>query len=331
MAYDKALISSILRQLEQQHDRCEAEAESRRYQLTMDIPRLAEIDHELRGTAAKAMRIAFESNNTDAAIEQLKQRNLALQAEKRQLLLDNGYPADYLAVTVSCPICRDTGYDGNRLCTCVKRRAAELQKQNLSTLLPVDKETFSTFRLDYYSSQPDSRFGLSPRQMAQANLQRCHSFAEHFGSSYENLLLFGSAGLGKTFLSSCIARTVTERGFSVTYDTAISIFDQYNSVKFRTGDPSAASHAVERFRHADLLIVDDLGTEMPSAFHISCLYDLISRRLMSRKPTILSTNLLPAELESRYSQAIASRILGEFTQLRFIGSDIRRIRKQQRL
>ena len=179
MAYDKALISSILRQLEQQHDRCEAEAESRRYQLTMDIPRLAEIDRELRGTAAKAMRIAFESNNTDAAIEQLKQRNLALQAEKRQLLLDNGYPADYLAVTVSCPICRDTGYDGNRLCTCVKRRAAELQKQNLSTLLPVDKETFSTFRLDYYSSQPDSRFGLSPRQMAQANLQRCHSFAEH--------------------------------------------------------------------------------------------------------------------------------------------------------
>lgn len=129
MAYDKALISSILRQLEQQHDRYEAEAESRRYQLTMDIPRLAEIDRELRSTAAKAMRIAFESNNTNAAIEQLKQRNLDLQAEKRQLLLDNGYPADYLAVTVSCPICRDTGYDGNHLCTCVKRRAAEMQKQ----------------------------------------------------------------------------------------------------------------------------------------------------------------------------------------------------------
>ena len=124
MAYDKALISSILRQLEQQHDRYEAEAESRRYQLSADIPRLAEIDRELRGTAAKAMRIAFESNNTDAAIEQLKQRNLALQAEKRKLLLDNGYPADYLTVTVSCPICRDTGYDGSRLCTCVKRRAA---------------------------------------------------------------------------------------------------------------------------------------------------------------------------------------------------------------
>ena len=245
--------------------------------------------------------------------------------------MDNGYPADYLTVTVSCPICRDTGYDGSRLCACVKRRAAEIQKQDLSTLLPVDKETFSTFRLDYYSSQPDSRFGLSPRQMAQANLQRCRSFAEHFGSSYENLLLYGSAGLGKTFLSSCIARTVTERGFSVTYDTAISIFDQYNAAKFRTGDPAAAAHAVERFRSADLLIIDDLGTEMPSSFHTSCLYDLISRRLMSRKPTILSTNLLPAELENRYSQAIASRILGEFTQLRFIGSDIRRIRKQQRL
>lgn len=331
MAYDRALISSILRQMEHRHDQYEAEAESRRYQLTAAIPRLGEIDRELRSTAAKAMRIAFESNNTAAEIETLKQKNLALQAEKQKLLLQNGYPADYLVVAMDCPVCRDTGYHGSKLCDCVKRQAAEIQKKNLSSLLPVERETFETFRLDYYGTQPDSRFGIAPREMARFNFQKCMQFAEQFGSSYENLLLYGSAGLGKTFLSSCIARRVTERGFSVTYDTAISIFDQYNSVKFKSGDVSAATQALDRFHSADLLIVDDLGTEMPNAFHISCLYDLLNRRLMRRLPTILSTNLLPDELEGRYSAAIASRILGEFTQLRFIGEDIRKIRKKQRL
>lgn len=331
MAYDHALISSILRQLERQRDRYESEAEQRRYQLTQAIPRLGEIDRELRATAAKAMRIAFASDNTSEEIEALKQRNLMLQAEKRSLMLQHGYPADYLAVAADCPICRDTGYHGSKLCDCVKRRAADIQKKNLSSLLPVDKETFETFRLDYYSTQPDNRFSIAPREMAKFNFQKCTRFADQFGASYENLLLYGSAGLGKTFLSSCIARRVTERGFSVTYDTSISIFDQYNSVKFKSGDFSSASQALERFHSSDLLIVDDLGTEMPSAFHTSCLYDLLSRRLMRRLPTILSTNLLPDELEARYSPAIASRILGEFTQLRFIGDDIRKIRKKQRL
>ena len=330
MAYDKALISQILRQLEQQRQQHEAEAEERRYRLTRTIPRLGEIDRELRATSAKAMRIAFESENTDRAIAALRDRNLALQDEKRRILLQNGYPADYLAVACDCPNCRDTGYVENGLCSCVRQRVAAEQKKNLSSLLPVDRETFDTFRLEYYSTQPDNRFGISPREMAKSNYHRCASFAEHFGASYENLSLYGASGLGKTFLSSCIARRVTDRGFSVTYDTAISIFDQYNHVKFGNGDFSAASQALLRFRSADLLIIDDLGTEMPGAFHTSCLYDLLSRRLMARLPIILSTNLLPDELEKRYSAAIASRILGEFTQLRFIGSDIRKIRKKQR-
>lgn len=331
MAYDRALISSVLRQMEHRHAEYEAEAENRHYQLTAAIPRLGEIDRELRSTAAKAMRIAFESNNTAAEIDALREKNLALQAEKRNVLRQHGYPAEYLAVKVDCPLCHDSGYCGSKLCDCVKRQAAEQQKKKLSSLLPVERETFETFHLDYYSTQPDARFGISPRQMAQFNFQKCIQFADQVGASYENLLLYGSAGLGKTFLSSCIARRVTEQGFSVTYDTAISIFDQYNQVKFRSGDITAANQALEQFHSVDLLILDDLGTEMPTAFHTSCLYDLLNHRLMRRKPTILSTNLLPDELEGRYSVAIASRILGEFTQLRFIGDDIRKIRKKQRL
>jgi DNA replication protein DnaC len=331
MAYDKALTATILRQLEHSREQRAAELEEHRYTLAREIPQIAQIDRELRQTSARAMRIAFESNNTDIKIEALKQRNLELQQEKRRLMLAAGYPADYLTLHFDCPICQDTGYADKQLCTCVKRKVVQAQKKALSSLLPIDRETFATFQLDYYSDIPDNNLGCSPRDMARINLRQCQSFSEQFGAAYSNLLLYGSAGLGKTFLSSCIARRVTERGFSVAYDTAIAIFDHCNSVTFGGGDPAASGAALRRYRSADLLIIDDVGTEMPSAFHTASFYDLLNGRFMRRLPIILSTNLLPNQLESRYSPAIASRILGEFTQLRFIGDDIRRLRKRQRM
>ena len=330
MAYDRALISAILRDMELERQRKAAEIEDRVALLEQRIPRIAEINRELRRTSARAMRIAFTSNNTDAEIGRLREHNEALQAEKKRLMCAAGYPADYLTMKPNCPRCGDSGYVENTLCSCVKQKAAQKQKQELSSLLPIDKETFTTFRLDYYSDRLDSNLRCSPRDMARLNMQKCISFAENFGKNSDNLILYGSSGLGKTFLSSCIARRVTERGFSVTYDTAISIFDQYNAAKFG-GDTERANRALQRYRSADLLIVDDLGTEMSNAFYTACLYDLLNGRLMRKQPTILSTNLLPNQLESRYTGAIASRILGEFTQLRFIGEDIRKIQKRQRM
>lgn len=328
MAYDKVLVSAILRDMERERQRRTDEIEHRMYLLEQSIPRIGEIDRELRKTSARAMRIAFTSQNTDEEISRLRERNEALQTEKKRLMCAAGYPADYLTEKPNCPLCKDSGYVEHTLCDCVKRKAIQLQKKELSSLLPIDRENFAAFRLEYYSNRPDSNLGYSPRDMARLNMQKCISFAEHFGTNSDNLVLYGSSGLGKTFLSSCIAQRVIERGFSVVYDTAISIFDQYNVVKFG-GDTERAKRALMRYRSADLLIVDDLGTEMPSAFHTSCLYDLLNGRLMRKKPMILSTNLLPNQLESRYSGAIASRILGEFTQLRFIGEDIRKIQKRQ--
>ena len=330
MAYEKALISAILRDMEREKQKKTAEIEDRAYVLAQRIPRIGQIDRELRKTSARAMRIAFTSENTDADISRLRERNQALQEERKRLMCAAGYPEDYLTVKPNCPYCKDTGYVAQTLCSCVKQKAAQLQKKELSSLLPVDKETFETFRLEYYSERPDSNLGCSPRDMARLNMQKCIDFAEHFGTNSDNLILCGSSGLGKTFLSSCIARRVTERGFSVTYDTAISVFEQYNTAKFG-GDIMRAKQALNRYRNADLLIVDDLGTEMPGAFHTSCLYDLLNGRMMRGLPTILSTNLLPNQLESRYSGAIASRILGGFIQLRFIGEDIRKIQKRQRM
>lgn len=322
---DKAILSAVLRRMERRRADHEAQAEQRRWEVVSSIPRIGQINRELKGTAIRAVRTAFASGEDSAAsIEALRVKNLALQQEKRELLARHGYPANYLAPVTDCEQCKDTGYVGSKLCECVRRQCAEEQTRQLSTILPIESENFSTFSLDYYSSTADRRIGSSPRYAMENNLSECRAFADEFGSHERNLLLYGSTGLGKTFLSSCIARAVSEHGFSVAYDTAISIFDHYNTVKFGGAAFEQSSAALEKYKNADLLIIDDLGTEMTTSFTISSLYDLINRRLMEHRPMIINTNLQPPMLEKRYSEAIASRILGQFIQLRFLGTDIRK-------
>jgi DNA replication protein DnaC len=330
MAYDKTILSAVLRQLEVTRSEHQADADARRWQLYERIPRLRAIDRELQSTSARAIRIALDSGgDPEDAIGQLRDRNLALQEEKRSLLLQNGLSPDYLTPAADCPLCADTGYRDGSLCSCVRSKYAAEQTRRLSTILPIETDTFDSFRFDYYSNTVDQRLGSSPRYIMHNNFNLCREFADSFGSKTENLLLFGSSGLGKTFLSACIARVVSERGFSVAYDTSIHIFSHFEEVKFNGANAEQAALSLEKYRSADLLILDDLGTEMGTAFTTSCLYDLLNTRLMKHQPIIINTNLMPNELEKRYSPAVASRILGEFTLLRFLGEDIRRIRQRE--
>ncbi len=200
----------------------------------------------------------------------------------------------------------------------------------LSTILPIEDQNFDTFHLEYYSDAPDARMGISARENMEYNRELCVEYAHHFGRQSPNLLLFGSTGLGKTFLSTCIAKTVAESGFSVAYDTAIHVLGCYESVKFNGADAAEAQRAIRKYERADLLILDDLGTEMTTAFTTSVFYSLINTRLMARRAMIINTNLLPDEFGRRYSAAVASRLLGDFTQLRFFGDDIRLIKKHGR-
>ena len=162
----------------------------------------------------------------------------------------------------------------------------------------------------------------SPLENIRVNLFECKAYARNFGENSPNLLLYGSTGLGKTFLSTCVAEAVSARGFSVAYDTAINIIAAYETIKFGNGERAA------RYERADLLIIDDMGTEMGTAFTVSALYNLINNRLMAHRPMIVNTNLLPDELKKRYSPAVASRLLGEFKQLRFFGDDIRMLKSR---
>lgn len=331
MGYDKQIISDLLRELEARRDARERMLSERRQQVYARIPRVRQIDEILRGTAASVLRAALESGDDPAeAIEQLRGQNLALQHERVRLLMDHGLPADFLDGKPDCPLCGDLGYVGSEPCKCLKRMYAKRLTDQLSTILPIEDQNFDTFHLEYYSDAPDARMGISARENMEYNLDLCVEYAHHFGRQSPNLLLFGSTGLGKTFLSTCIAKTVAESGFSVAYDTAIHVLGCYESVKFNGADAAEAQRAICKYERADLLILDDLGTEMTTAFTTSVFYSLINTRLMARRAMIINTNLLPDEFGRRYSAAVASRLLGDFTQLRFFGDDIRLIKKHGR-
>ena len=195
-------------------------------------------------------------------------------------------------------------------------------------MLDVSTQSFDTFELDWYDTEPGA-FSRSPRETMERNFTVCRRFAQGFGHSGGNLLLFGDPGLGKTFLSASIARVVSEDGFSVVYDTAGHVFARCEAAKFRSDEEPDAAEDVRRYEKSDLLILDDLGTEMTTAFVQSALYQLVNSRLLAGKSTVINTNLTPPELGVRYGAAVRSRLEGEYTVLPFIGRDIRKLKRER--
>lgn len=282
------------------------------------VPRLRQIDIELRRTMATAAQAAFVSGSRDA-LEEAKQASLALQREREALAMEH-FEEGFLDDSPICDRCDGLGYVGSTMCQCLQELCRQEQKKEL-TFLSGGKESFSQFRLDYYPDFVDPKIGVSPRQLMERNFRTCRTYAATFTQNSGNLLFNGGTGLGKTFLSACIARTVADRGYSVVYETASRLFTNLERAKFSADD--TARQNAERYNACDLLIVDDLGTEMPSQFVVAALYALLNDRLMERKPMVISTNLNIAELKQRYSPQIGSRLEGSFTLLPFLGEDIR--------
>jgi len=284
------------------------------------IPELRQIDQQLRLTVAKAAQAAFSGGgDMQAMIEQAKQENLGLQA-KRQALLDATFGTGWLDETPLCPHCGGYGYIGSQMCDCLAALCREEQRKEL-TLLAVGDHTFDQFRLDFYPDRNDPHLGVNIRALMERTYQVCRGYGENFNEKTGNLLFSGDTGLGKTFLSACIARTVSDKGYSVMYESAGHLFSTLERAKF-SGDEDAR-RASERYTACDLLIVDDLGTEMPGQFTTAALYTLINDRLLSGKAMIISTNLNTEDLSKRYSPQIASRLRGSFQRLAFLGDDIR--------
>ena len=322
MALDGKILAKAREQLRNIHADNVAEHFLRQERIYSSIPEIERIDRHLRSQMAELVGLTIKrSSDLGEALKALENESLELQARKAELLNEHGYGIDYLDDIYSCPKCRDTGYINGKMCSCLKALYNAEVTRELGTLLKNSDECFEKFDLSLYGSA---------RESMEIVFDTCREYAQSFSDRSMNLLFQGGTGLGKTFLSACIARVVAENGHSVCYDTASSALEAFETKKFSRDIQTAENAAVkvERMLDCELMILDDLGTEMPTPMAVSALYTLINTRLVNGRKTVISTNLTDAELLKRYNAQICSRLEGEFTKLPFFGSDIRLLKKE---
>ena len=320
MGYSAEVIRRARARLAEAKADRESENQQHLHEAYEKVPRLKEIDKQLRITMVMAAQAAFASGGDfGSAMEQVREKNLALQQE-RKMLLACYFEDGFLDDSPICDHCGGSGYVGSNMCECLRELCRQEQKQEL-TFLNVGRESFDQFRLDYYPDRIDPKWNVNIRTVMEKTFQTCRKYAMTFTERSGNLLFSGDTGLGKTFLSACIARTVADRGFSVVYESAGHLFSKMERAKFE--NDSEAREEAKKYYACDLLIVDDLGTEMPSQFVTAALYSLINDRLLAGKAMVISTNLNNEDLTRRYNSQILSRLRGSFTRVAFLGDDIR--------
>ena len=335
MTHDGRLLARAREALEDERRENQAEQQRRTDLIYHRIPEIESIDRRMRSQMSDLVRLTL-SKPADLShrLEKLQEENLDLQMRKAELLHAQGFPIDYLDEIVSCKACGDTGMVDGRLCACMERRYNRELTKELSVLLRSGDESFERFDLSLYPDTPEQESGVSARSAMRIVFSACRGFADSFPdvpANLRNLLLRGDSGLGKTYLSACIARSVAERGYSVCYDTASAALEAFEKQKFSRipEEAEAAALRAERMLSCDLMILDDLGTEMATPAAASALYTLINTRLTRSLHTVISTNCSDDELRRRYSPQICSRLFGEFLELPFYGNDIRLMKRSQ--
>lgn len=329
--YDGKLLARARTALEEDRERNRVEQQRRMQEVYSCIPEMEQIDRLMRMQMTDLVRLTLSRGaDLESRLHALRDENLDCQMRRTELLAAHGYPIDYLDEIVSCDICHDTGLVNGEICSCVKRRYNRELTKELSALLKNGNESFENFDLSLYPDSAASE-GWTPRDSMKLVFEGCRKFALNFPNVSSNLLLRGSTGLGKTYLSACIARVVAERGYSVCYDTASGALEAFERQKFAR-DPEeaeAASIRVRRMLSCDLMILDDLGTEMVTPMSLSALYTLINTRQNEGLRTIINTNCSDEDLERRYTPQICSRIHGDFLELPFSGADIRLLKRKK--
>jgi DNA replication protein DnaC len=260
----------------------------------------------------------MQGEDVQARIAAVRKTNEELRRVRAELLVSHGYPADYTEVRYECPLCNDSGFVDTRMCICMKKKLVEagFEASGMGNLLR--EQSFENFDLTYYQNDPAAH-----RRMEQI-LARMRLYTESFEAGKSgNLVLFGGTGLGKTHLSSAVARGVIERGCDVFYVSAVSMLSDFERERFGNSAGGETGVGTDRYFSCDLLIIDDLGTEVNNQFTTSVLYNLINTRLNKRQSTVINTNLTQDEFRKRYWDRITSRVLGEYTVLPFLGTDVR--------
>ena len=318
----------LLRAYEETRNRHLYEQKERRNAVYKELPALIELDRQIAEASVSAARAALDGDS--AAMSNLTEHNCRISEQKNALLVSAGYPTNYLELTYTCPDCKDTGFIGTKKCHCFKQ-ALTFALSEASTLpYRLEKENFDTFSFSYYDDRTaDPQLPITPRENMKRIVADAKQFVDEFDTKPQSLLIYGNTGVGKTFLTNCIAKALLDTAHHVVYMTSHGLFETFENHRFHHTDEDDSSLYRYIF-DCDLLIIDDLGTEVANAFTNSMLYTCINERLLHRKSTIISTNFSLDQLKASYSERIFSRITGDYNLWKLFGKDIRALKRMER-
>lgn len=319
MPFDKKYYEIAHRRLENRVNDNKQIAENRRIEIHTRIPRYSELECKLADTMTRIIgALAERADNSEELVQQAIQSNSLIQKEMTQLLVDNGYPANYLEPIYTCLKCRDKGTVDGQWCDCFKKILQQIAAENLNASSPLKLSDFNTFRLDFYSDKVDPNIGATHRQIMQNNLNECVSFADNFNGKGKGLLMMGGTGLGKTHLSLAIANRVIGKGFCVAYGSVPELIRKLGKEQFGKAEGDTMTLLTE----CDLLILDDLGAENSTDHAVSILYEIINARQNRNAPMVINTNLDMNKIQAQYQDRLYSRLFS-LRVLIFLGDDNR--------
>lgn len=323
MALRNYQFNTILREYDNRRLQSRHQLELRKEEVYKEIPELEEIDKQIIEGSIRSAKLSLAGDIS--ALKTLDSRNQELSLKKQQLISSHGYPKDYLFPHYVCVDCKDTGYIGTEKCHCFKQAIVDLLYSQSNVIDAISSENFSTFSYQYYSdSYVDETTKLSPLENMKRVVTKAKRFIADFEIKYENLLIYGNTGVGKTFLTNCIAKELLDASHTVIYLTSFQLFEILEKYKFNhEEDYENIRNKFDYILDCDLLIIDDIGTELSNTFVNSQLYQCINERHLKQKSTVISTNLSFEQLKSTYSERIFSRITSNYILLKIVGEDIR--------
>lgn len=323
---NQAHFERAIQMVSQRRQRAIQENQDRLEEVSQRIPEVRELNRQLSKTCLQLLQLLTEGQDISSRLHDMQNQNLEAQSLVRQNLQKYGYPADYLEIHYTCEKCHDTGYLGGHFCTCLEDLCAKIAAEELNQSVRFSEQNFLNFSLDYYKNLKTEN-GKSCYRAMEAVFLFTKEYAKNFTTASPSLLLFGKTGLGKTHLSLSIAHEVLQKGYSVLYDSAVNFLRQVEKEHFGRGDYDGDT--LDSLLGCDLLILDDLGTEFRSSFYQSVIYNIINTRQNRKKPTIISTNLDDNEISRIYDERVTSRMYATYIVLRFVGTDVRLLQKQE--
>ncbi len=326
MALSNSQYQAIMRIYNQRQFQNKREQDERIAEVYTRIPQVAALNDEITALMAQAGRKMIMGDPDGAAA--CRKEAAALKEQRQQYIRRGGYPADYLEMQYQCPTCKDTGYFDGQKCHCFRRLEIEVLYDQSNIREVLSRENFDTLSMEYYDNERiDEKTGMTVLDYMTMVIGECREYVEKFGEEKGSILFTGSTGCGKTFLSNCIARELINRGFSVVYLTATDMFDVLSESRFGSRDEDEAKDRAAYILDCDLLIIDDLGTELINTFTASQLFYCINERLNRKKGTIISTNLALNRMQDEFTERVTSRIMSHYRIFPLLGDDLRFIRR----